>query len=123
MAVQPQVLNRTRSPNAREAVWNSNYIAKSGNHPKLRLISDIEGPPKIGVPHMSNAYDDPLILVSVRARIGEGLREHYHVPEKLSPELLAVAGRFGKSRTLIGTLDAIEGNYLKRYSSIASGSD
>jgi hypothetical protein len=72
---------------------------------------------------MSNAYDDPLILVSVRARIGKGLREHYQVPEELSPELRAVAARFGKSRTLIGTLDAIEGSYLKRYSSIVHGSD
>jgi hypothetical protein len=72
---------------------------------------------------MSNAYEDPLILASVRERIGEGLKEHCQVPKELSPELLAVAARLGKSRTLIGTLDAIEGSYLKRYSSIAHGSD
>jgi hypothetical protein len=65
-----------------------------------------------------SVYEDPLILSSIRERIGEGLRERYQVPQELPPELLALAGRFGKWRTLIGILDAIEGNYLKRYSSI-----
>ena len=41
----------------------------------------------------------------VRERIGQGLRERYRVPKELPAKLLA----------LIKKLDAIEGNYLKRY--------
>ena len=58
---------------------------------------------------------------SVRERIGQGLRERYQVPKELPAKLLALIRKLdaieSKSppRTLIGTLDAIEGDYLKRY--------
>ena len=57
----------------------------------------------------------------VRERIGQGLRERYQVPNELPAKLLALIRKLdaieSKSppRTLIGTLDAIEGDYLKRY--------
>jgi hypothetical protein len=59
----------------------------------------------------------------VRERIGQGLRERYHqVPKELPPKLLAlvrkleaIESKSPRAHTLIGTLDAIEGNYLKRY--------
>ena len=57
----------------------------------------------------------------VRERIGQGLRERYQVPKELPAKLLALIRKLdaieSKSppRTLIGTLDAIEGDYLKRY--------
>ena len=57
----------------------------------------------------------------VREQIGQGLRERYQVPKELPAKLLALIRKLdaieSKSppRTLIGTLDAIEGDYLKRY--------
>jgi hypothetical protein len=58
---------------------------------------------------------------SARELIGQGLREHYQVPKELSPKLLALVRRLdsvesksSRARSLIGTLDAIEGAYLKR---------
>ena len=57
----------------------------------------------------------------VREQIGLGLRERYQVPNKLPAELLAlvtklkvIESKSPRARTLIGTLDAIEGNCLKR---------
>src|SRR5215472_7922395 len=57
----------------------------------------------------------------VRERIGQGLRERYQVPIELPAKLLAlvrkleaIESKSPRARTLIGTLDAIEGNYLKR---------
>jgi hypothetical protein len=57
----------------------------------------------------------------VMARIGQGLRERYQVPKELPAKLLAlvrkleaIESKSPRARTLIGTLDAIEGNYLKR---------
>jgi hypothetical protein len=57
----------------------------------------------------------------VRERIGIGLRERYQVPDELPAKLLALVtkleaidSRSPRARTLIGTLDAIEGNHLKR---------
>ena len=57
----------------------------------------------------------------VRERIGQGLRERYQVPKELPAKLLAlirkldaIESKSPRARTLIGTLDAIEGNYLKR---------
>jgi hypothetical protein len=54
--------------------------------------------------------------------IGHGLRERYQVPNELPAKLLALIGKLEtieskspRARTLIGTLDAIEGDYLKRY--------
>src|SRR6516164_9779781 len=58
----------------------------------------------------------------VRERIGQGLRERYQVPTELPAKLLALLRKLeaieSKSlhgRSVIGTLDAIEGDYLKRY--------
>ena len=57
----------------------------------------------------------------IMARIGQGLRERDQVPKELPAKLLALIRKLdaieSKSppRTLIGTLDAIEGDYLKRY--------
>jgi hypothetical protein len=58
----------------------------------------------------------------VTERIGQGLREHYQVPKELSPKLATLVSRLDTSeskslraRTLMGKLDAIEGNYLKRH--------
>src|SRR5215469_12612310 len=62
----------------------------------------------------------------VRERIGQGLKERYQVPKELSPKLLALVRNIGaieskseskssRARTLIGTLDAVEGYYLRRY--------
>jgi hypothetical protein len=58
----------------------------------------------------------------IREQIGEALREHYQVPKELTPTLLAlvrnleaIESKLPRARTLIGTLDAIEGNYLRRY--------
>ena len=58
---------------------------------------------------------------SVRELIGQGLRERYQVPKELSPKLLALVRKLdivernsSPARSLIGTLDAIEGAYLKR---------
>src|SRR6516164_7694833 len=58
----------------------------------------------------------------VRERIGQGLRERYQVPKELPAKLLsvirkleAIESKSPRARTLIGTLDAIEGNHLKRY--------
>ena len=58
---------------------------------------------------------------SVRELIGHGLRERYQVPKELPAKLLAlirkldaIESKSPRARTLIGTLDAIEGNYLKR---------
>jgi hypothetical protein len=58
----------------------------------------------------------------VRELFGHGLRERYQVPNELPAKLLAlirkleaIESKSPRARTLIGTLDAIEGDYLKRY--------
>src|SRR5215469_8003059 len=57
----------------------------------------------------------------VMARIGQDLRERYQAPKELPAKLLAlikkldaIESKSPRARTLIGTLDAMEGNYLKR---------
>jgi hypothetical protein len=57
----------------------------------------------------------------VMARIGQDIRERYQVPNELPAKLLALVRKLDaieskspRTRPLIGTLDAIEGNYLKR---------
>jgi hypothetical protein len=81
------------------------------------------------VPDMAEArtyydyeYSKGLTWWFTREEIGLGLRERYQVPKELPPKLLAlvrklaaVEGSSPCSRTLIGRLDAIEGNYLLRY--------
>ena len=58
----------------------------------------------------------------VTEQIGQCLRDHYQVPTHLPPKLFALVRTFeaiesksSRARTLIGTLDAIEGNYLRRH--------
>jgi hypothetical protein len=58
----------------------------------------------------------------VREQIGQGLSEYYRIPKELPPKLLALIRKLEaiesespRTRTLIGTLDAIEGYYLRRY--------
>jgi hypothetical protein len=58
----------------------------------------------------------------VREQIGLGLRERYEVLEELPPKLLALIRKLEaieskslRARTVIGTLDAVEGYYLRRY--------
>jgi hypothetical protein len=65
---------------------------------------------------------DGLTWSFVRELIGHGLRERYQVPNELPAKLLAlirkletIESKSPRARTLIGTLDAIEGDYLKRY--------
>ena len=62
-----------------------------------------------------------LIWSFVTEQIGQGLRDHYEVPKELPLKLLAlvrklqaIESKSPSARTLVGTLDAIEGNYLKR---------
>ncbi len=59
---------------------------------------------------------------SVRELIGEELRERYQVPNKIPAKLLAlirkleaIENKSPRARTLIATLDAVEGYYLRRY--------
>ena len=58
----------------------------------------------------------------VTERIGQDLREWYQIPNELPAKLLALIGKLEaienlspRARTLIGTLDAVEGYYLRRY--------
>jgi hypothetical protein len=71
--------------------------------------------------YVGHSFYEGLTWWFVRERIGIGLRERYRVPEELPPNLLALVrnlelidSQSPRGRTLIGTLDAIEGNYLKR---------
>jgi hypothetical protein len=57
----------------------------------------------------------------VREQIGHGLIERYQISKELPPKLLALIKKLDAieskspcARTLIGTLDAIEGNWLLR---------
>jgi hypothetical protein len=63
-----------------------------------------------------------LIWRFVREWIGHCLRARYQVPKELPPKLLAltrkleaIESKSPRARTLVGTLDANEGDYLKRY--------
>ena len=58
----------------------------------------------------------------VKEQIGQGLRERYELPTELSSKLLALIRKLeaaenksSSPRTLIRTLDAVEGYYLRRY--------
>jgi len=57
----------------------------------------------------------------VKEQIGQGLRERYELPTELSSKLLALIRKLeaaenksSPAHTLIGTLDAVEGYYLRR---------
>jgi hypothetical protein len=80
------------------------------------------------VPGMSQAetfYEghsyERLTWLFVVEQIGQSLRERYELSKELPPKLLAlvrkleaIESKSRRARTLIGTLDAIEGSYLKR---------
>ena len=57
----------------------------------------------------------------VKEQIGQGLRERYELPTELSSKLLALIRKLEAAENkssparLIGTLDAVEGYYLRRY--------
>jgi hypothetical protein len=58
----------------------------------------------------------------VTEQIGQSLRDHYQVSKELPAKLLAlirnleaIESKSPRARTLIGTLDAVEGDYLKRH--------
>jgi hypothetical protein len=84
----------------------------------------------------ADSFFERLTLRLVRERIGHCLRERYQIPKELPPKLLAlikkldtIENKSPRARTLVGTLDAIEGNYLKHYApavdprSVASSDD
>ena len=67
-------------------------------------------------------YHQGLIWSFIREEIGRGLRELYEVPAELPPKLLALVRKLNVAegdqlsrRSLIGKLDAIEGNHLLRH--------
>jgi hypothetical protein len=68
-------------------------------------------------------YHSSLTWGFIREEIGRGLRERYKVPNELPIKLLALVRKLEgvesnqspRSRTLIGKLDAIEGEYLSHY--------
>ena len=69
-----------------------------------------------------HSFYEGLTWSFVRELIGQGLRERYQVPIELPSKLLALVRKLQASesespraRTLIGTLDAVEGYYLRRY--------
>jgi hypothetical protein len=68
------------------------------------------------------SYYGGLTWPSVREQIGQGLRERYQIPNELPAKLLAlirklevIENKSSRARTLVGTLDAVEGYYLRRY--------
>src|SRR5262249_48073017 len=69
----------------------------------------------------ADSFYERLTLRLVRERIGHCLRERYQISKELPPKLLAlirkleaIESKSSRARTLIGTMDAIEGAYLKR---------
>jgi hypothetical protein len=54
----------------------------------------------------SHSFHEGLTWLSVRERIGQGLRDRYEVPKELPPKL----------QTLVLKVDTIEGNQLLGYS-------
>ena len=67
-----------------------------------------------------HSFYEGLTWWSVRERIGQGLRERYQVPNELPAKLLALIRKLEaienkRAHTFIGTLDAVEGYYLRRY--------
>jgi hypothetical protein len=63
-----------------------------------------------------------LTWLFVKEQIGQDLREWYQVPKELPPKMAALVRKLDAlenerlgARTLLGTLDAIEGNQLLRF--------
>ena len=69
-----------------------------------------------------HSFYEGLTWSFVKEQIGQGLRERYELSTELPSKLLALIRKLEASesksphaRTLIGTLDAVEGYYLRRY--------
>lgn len=69
----------------------------------------------------ANPFHGSLIWSSVTERIGQDLREWYPVPKELPAKMVALVRKLDaveskslRTHTLIGKLDSIEGNHLKR---------
>ena len=89
----------------------------------------MRGCPRGRVPAEARTYYDyeyskGLTWSFIREEIGRGIRELYGVPKEPPPKLLALVRKLDavesnqsspRSRTLVGTLDAIEGKCLSRY--------
>jgi hypothetical protein len=109
----PQAILSAVSGLIESSIGTQNYDDVSGNGLMLSLISKDVRVPNLGCPHAGTWR-------FVRELIGHGLRERYQVPKELPPKLLALVrnletleSKSPRTRTLIGTLDAIEGDYLK----------
>ena len=70
----------------------------------------------------ANSFYGGLTWSFVKEQIGQGLRERYELPTELSSKLLALIRKLeaaenksSPARTLIETLDAVAGYYLRRY--------
>jgi hypothetical protein len=70
----------------------------------------------------SHSFHEGLTWSFVRELIGQSLRDRYQVPNELPAKLLALIRKLEaiehkslRPRTLIATLDAVEGYYLRRY--------
>jgi hypothetical protein len=69
----------------------------------------------------ADSFYERLIWRLVRERIGHCLGERYQISQELPPKLLAlirkleaIESKSPRARTLVGTLDAVEGYYLRR---------
>ena len=90
---------------------NSNYSGVLGNGLSLTRLARREG--QIGVPDMltAEAHFKPVIPWWLAIEeVGRSLRECYELPKELPPKLRRLV------RKLVESLDAVEGNYLLRYS-------
>ena len=68
-----------------------------------------------------HSFYEGLTWSFVREQIGQGLRQRYELPTELPSKLLAlirkleaIENKSPRTRALIGTLDAVEGYYLRR---------
>jgi len=75
-----------------------------------------------GTFYQGHSFYGGLTWSFVKEQIGQGLRERYELPTELSSKLLALIRKLeaaenksSPARTLIGTLDTVEGYYLRRY--------
>ena len=69
-----------------------------------------------------HSFYEGLTWSFVREQIGQGLRQRYELPTELPSKLLALIRKLEaientspRTRRLIGTPDAVEGYYLRRY--------
>jgi hypothetical protein len=64
----------------------------------------------------ANPFYGGLTWSLVTEQIGRDLRERYEVPQELPPKMVALVRKLDapRPRSLIGTLDSLEGNLLRR---------